>query len=104
MDNKDNNRDKNGYEHFCIMCRRPESTAGKLMEMPGPMYVCSDCMKKAFESFQNSGLSYTDLINMSKMMNIPGMDSMFSGMNPDFAEKMSDFIKDVEGKHHCLIV
>ena len=26
-------------------------------------------------------------------MNIPGMDSMFSGMNPDFAEKMSDFIK-----------
>lgn len=91
--NKDNNRDKNGYEHFCIMCRRPESTAGKLMEMPGPMYVCSDCMKKAFESFQNSGLSYSDLINMSKMMNIPGMDSMFSGMNPDFAEKMSDFIK-----------
>lgn len=93
MNNKDNNRDKNGYEHFCIMCRRPESTAGKLMEMPGPMYVCSDCMKKAFESFQNSGLSYTDLINMSKMMNIPGMDSMFSGMNPDFAEKMSDFVK-----------
>lgn len=93
MDNKDNNRDKNSYEHFCIMCRRPESTAGKLMEMPGPMYVCSDCMKKAFESFQNSGLSYTDLINMSKMMNLPDMDSMFSGMNPDFAEKMSDFIK-----------
>lgn len=93
MNNNDNNRDKNGYEHFCIMCRRPESTAGKLMEMPGPMYVCSDCMKKAFETFQNSGLSYTDLINMSKSMNIPGMDSMFTGMNPDFAEKMSEFVK-----------
>ena len=55
------------YEEFCYMCRRPESQAGKMMHLPGNICVCSDCMQTAFDSFQNSGLQYSDLLK------IPGL-------------------------------
>lgn len=46
-----------GAEHFCSICHRPESVTGKLMELPGGMYVCQDCMQRGFDAFQNTGLS-----------------------------------------------
>ncbi len=33
-------------ERFCMMCRRPESKTGRLIEMPGGMCICRDCMQK----------------------------------------------------------
>ncbi len=61
-------RDKNNTEEFCCMCHRPESVAGKLIHLPGDIKVCSDCMQNAFDSFQNSGMQYSDLMNFSNMM------------------------------------
>ena len=60
------------YEELCYMCRRPESRAGKLMNLPGGLHICSDCMQRAFESFENSGLQYSDLLRMTMLP--PGMD------------------------------
>ena len=34
---------------FCFLCHRPESTAGKLIELPNQIHVCSDCMQKSFD-------------------------------------------------------
>jgi ATP-dependent Clp protease ATP-binding subunit ClpX len=65
----DTHTPENEYEERCSMCRRSESVAGKLMNLPGNMKVCSDCMQKAFNTVQNSGLSYSDIMEMTK--NIP---------------------------------
>ena len=39
---KDN--DDDGYEKICLICHRPESVAGKMIEMPNHITVCRDCM------------------------------------------------------------
>lgn len=59
--------DNGDYEKVCFVCRRNESTAGKMVTMPGGITVCPDCMQKAFNSFDSSMLP-------------PGMDG-FGGMN-----------------------
>ncbi len=68
--------------HYCAMCRRPESTAGKMVEMPNHMYVCPDCMQRTFDLMQSSGFPYQnmmnvtnmeDLMNLLKQMGIPGI-------------------------------
>lgn len=74
QDKKDGHEEERNseYEELCYMCRRPESRAGKLMNLPGGLHICSDCMQRAFESFENSGLQYSDLLRMTVLP--PGMD------------------------------
>lgn len=43
--------------HYCMMCHRPESSTGKQIELPGGMYICTDCMQKGFEAIQNPGMN-----------------------------------------------
>lgn len=50
------NSDESDYERVCFVCRRNESTAGKMITMPGGITVCPDCMQKAFNSFDSSML------------------------------------------------
>ena len=42
------------YDHVCIMCRRPESKAGKLMHIGSGMYVCHDCMQRSMDTMANN--------------------------------------------------
>ncbi len=51
---EDNKEDE--YEKICYVCRRPESKAGKMIDMPGGICVCADCLQKSFDSFQNMGM------------------------------------------------
>ena len=61
-------KDNNEYEKVCYMCRRPESKAGKMIEMPGNICICTDCMQKTFDSIQGStGMQYGDLMKLSNM-------------------------------------
>ena len=55
------------YEQVCFLCRRPESVTGKLIELPNHFHVCSDCMQKSFDAFNNGQFDY------SQLMNIPGV-------------------------------
>ena len=52
---KDNKEDD--YEKICYVCRRPESKAGKMIDMPGGICVCTDCLQKSFNNFQNVGMN-----------------------------------------------
>lgn len=52
--------DKNGYEKFCMLCGRSEGTAGKMIEIPGGICVCRDCIQKAFDTMQATGLTQED--------------------------------------------
>ena len=49
-------REDEGYEKVCYMCRRPESKTGPMISMPGGMNLCHDCMQKAFDSVMKLSL------------------------------------------------
>jgi ATP-dependent Clp protease ATP-binding subunit ClpX len=57
--------DTEEYEKVCFICRRPERKAGKMISMPNQISICTDCVQKAFDSMENSGLSYADMMKMS---------------------------------------
>lgn len=61
------------YEKICFLCRRPESVAGKMIELPQKMYVCADCMQKSMDAMNNMPFDY------SQFMNNPGMPVMGFG-------------------------
>jgi ATP-dependent Clp protease ATP-binding subunit ClpX len=62
--------DEDEYEKICYVCRRPESKAGKMIQMPGNITICPDCMQKTFDSINNSGMSYDDMLKMTGMSNM----------------------------------
>ena len=84
-DNKNNtssDNDKDEYEKVCYICRRPERKTGKMISMPGNIYVCPDCMQKTFDTFNSGDFNYDEMMkNMPNMsnFNMPNM-GMF-GMN-----------------------
>ncbi len=51
------------YEEVCYMCRRPESVTGKLMRIPNNICICQECMQKTFDTINNSGMPYGDIMN-----------------------------------------
>ncbi len=58
-------------EKNCILCGRPESRTGRMLEMGKGICICPECMQKAMDSMQASGLSYSDLMELSSRMNLP---------------------------------
>ena len=65
--NKDNDQEQK-YEKFCFLCRRPESQAGKMIDLPNNIHICPDCMQRSFDSMnqqmQTGNFNYGDLLNM----------------------------------------
>lgn len=70
--------DDDEYEKICYMCRRPESKAGKMISMPGNIFICPDCMQRTFDTLNSGDFNYED---MMKMGSIPGMN--LTGMNTE---------------------
>lgn len=71
--NNDSTDNKDEYEKYCYLCRRPESVAGPFINMPNNIHICSDCMQKSFDSFNSNAMQFIDLskmpnINMSQFM------------------------------------
>ncbi len=88
---KEHNEDD--YEKYCILCRRPESRTGRMIEMPNGMHVCPDCMQKSFQMMQNAGISYSDLMQVSSMEDmmklLDKMNLSMPFLQPDFFESGS---------------
>ncbi len=63
---------ENEYEKVCFLCRRPESRAGKMFELPNHVHICTECMQKSFNAMNNSNVNYMDL--MKHMPNISMID------------------------------
>ena len=55
------------YEKVCIMCHRPESKAGKMIDLPNNLTICHECMQKSMDTMMKGSFDY------SKLMNIPGV-------------------------------
>ena len=71
QDNNDQHHDDE-YEKICFLCRRPESKAGKMIELPSNIYICTDCMQKSFDTVNNGNFNYMDML--SNMPNISMID------------------------------
>lgn len=63
-------KDDDKYEKVCFICHRPESTAGKMIDLPNHICVCADCMQKSFDTMNNGGFDYSQLMNMTGGMNL----------------------------------
>ncbi len=70
VESQDNEKDE--YEKVCFLCRRPESVAGQMIDLPNHIHICTECMQKSFDTMNQSNLNYQDL--MSHMPNIGMID------------------------------
>ncbi len=79
------------YEEVCILCRRPESKAGRMFHLPSNITVCDDCMHKTMETMTN--------MDMNGMF--PGMGmvppSFMQNTNKEASKKKADNAEE-EGK------
>ena len=73
---KDN--DDDGYEKICFICHRPESVAGKMIEMPNHITVCRDCMQRSFDAMTDGSVDLSRLVNMPgvQFLNLSDLDHM----------------------------
>ena len=66
------------YEKVCFICRRPESVAGKMIDLPNHISVCSDCMQNSFDAMNNGNIDYSQLMNMPgiQIMNMSDLEQV----------------------------
>ena len=73
-----NDRDNTHMTEYCVMCRRPDTAAGKMIHMPGNLCVCGDCMQKMMDYAGN-----LDFSKLSEDSSSPGnLFNLFSGGFP----------------------
>ena len=49
-ENNTNGSNDDGREEYCSICHRPSSAAGKMIELPNGIHVCTDCMNRMMSS------------------------------------------------------
>ncbi len=65
-------------EKICLICHRPESVAGKMIEMPNHITVCRDCMQRSFDAMTDGSVDLSRLVNMPgvQFLNLSDLDHM----------------------------
>lgn len=66
------------FEDVCFVCRRPESKAGKMIQMPNNICICADCMNKT--------MAAVNQFDYYGMLNQPGQ-----GQDPEETAKKGGF-------------
>ena len=85
-DHKDNNT-----EEYCLLCRRGEHTAGRMIHLPNGLHVCSDCMQKMMDTASHINIPDSfDASSLSSALNALGF-----GKNPSVS-KEKDGIPETE--------
>lgn len=76
------------YEEICILCKRSDKVAGKMIHLMNNMCICDDCMHKTMEmaSSLDMGTMGMDPATLDEMMKSFG----FGGMNSGATEKAAD--------------
>ena len=107
--NEDEHKD---VEHYCYLCRRPESVAGKMLELPNNIYICTDCMQRTLNSMSNGQFGFIDARNMDlDSMDITKMMNDMQSMQPkaEVKKKKKDkketpelTLKDIPAPHQIM--
>ena len=66
------------YEKICFLCHRPESVAGKMIDLPSNICVCADCMQKSFDAMNNMPFDLNQLNNTPgiRFMNLSDLEGI----------------------------
>ena len=96
-------KDHDDYEEVCYLCRRPESTAGKMVHIPNNISICSDCMQKTFDTinkgdnpyFSMMGIS-PDLLRMTSLKNDIGEPQKLKKKKQQLIKKLMFTLKNVK--------
>ena len=101
-----NEDDDNKYESekFCTLCRRSEKQAGKMIDLPNNIHICSDCMQKSFDSMNqqmsSSNFNYNDLFNMPNisMIDLSSLQNLtqHQKVKPKKKEKKAEPVLDLK--------
>ena len=75
---EDQKEPEKDFEDVCFICRRPESKAGKMIQMPNHICVCADCMNKT--------MAAVNQFDYYGMLNNPDQEQ-----NPEEAAKRGGF-------------
>ena len=65
---KETDKKESQYEKYCQMCRRPESVAGKMIQMPNDFCICNDCLQKTFDSINGNQFPYMEMLTLDPSM------------------------------------
>ena len=95
------------YEKICFLCHRPESVAGKMIDLPSNICVCADCMQKSFDAMNNMPLDLNQLsntpgihfMNLSDLENIVPKKQKIKKKKEGEARKPLIDIKDIPAPH-----
>lgn len=93
-------KDDSEYEKVCFLCHRPESVAGKMIELPNNVCVCRDCMQKSFDAMTSGQIDYSQLMNNLP----PGVQFMNLSDLEQAIPKQQKVKKKKEGKERVPLV
>lgn len=96
-ENKKKEENHSEYERYCYICRRPESTTGKMIDMPGGISICPDCMQNAFNTLNQYGPTFGLDENMFNPSNMNGI-SLEEILNPQGTKTEEENGTETEGK------
>lgn len=102
---KDHGDEKQEYERFCFLCRRPESQAGKLITLTDGISVCPDCMQKTMDTLQNGNIDFSrmqgiNMINLSDLQNMLPHQQQVKKKKPKKEEPAQEFdIRSIPAPH-----
>lgn len=97
-DAKKPEEDDDEYEKVCFVCHRPESVAGKMVDLPNNISVCSDCMQRSFDALTNGSIDY------SQLMNMPGIQFLNMSDLENAVPKKQKLKKKKEGEKNKPII
>ena len=77
-----NDEQSEEYEKVCLICHRPESKVDRMITIPNGFCVCTDCLQRSFDSFDQGNIDY------SQLMGYPGFNMMdFGNQVPPIPQK-----------------
>lgn len=97
----DSTNHNNEYEDVCMLCRRPESKAGRMFHLPNHICICDDCMHSTMDTvseMEKQGLFNADMMNQ---MNNPYFASfMLDAMSAKAMEEDTSKKNDAKEKRN----
>ena len=82
--NNEDTDSNDDYEDICYICRRPESTAGKMISIYGGVKICVDCMQRTMDTMNSTGFGMPPGMSFD-MFGIPGVNGAPTGVSSDGA-------------------
>ena len=75
-DRQEDTEKEKEYEDVCIMCHRPESKTGKMIQLGQGICICQDCMQKTLDTIQGGTQDFSKIPGIS-MINLSDLQNLF---------------------------